>query len=253
MNSPGFVGDFILWKRGWNLQQTHIGSTRAKMAQPLELRKSFIGTSKKIASAFMSNTSPTFNSVSLSITKTYLGRIRQSLEAIDSSQIANLLNTLGMIRESGSSIFIAGNGGSGTTAEHIALDWMLGTGLSNPPLRVISLAQSTAAVTATGNDLSFENVFSRQLKSLAKRGDLLVVISASGNSPNLLQLVDDARELGVQVAAMTGFDGGRLAQMADLAVHVPTTFGDYGVAEDLHLMIGHIVKEALIAEENRGS
>lgn len=96
----------------------------------------------------------------------------------------------------------------------------------------------------------FEQVFSRQLKSLATKGDLLLVISASGNSPNLLKLVHDAKTIGVEVIALTGFDGGLLAQMADLSVHVSTSMGDYGVAEDLHLMIGHIVKEALIDGEN---
>ena len=99
----------------------------------------------------------------------------------------------------------------------------------------------------------FEEVFSRQLNSLGSAGDLLLVISASGNSPNLLKLVDDAKTIGVEVVALTGFDGGRLAQIADLSVHVSTAMGDYGVAEDLHLMIGHIVKEALINGDPNGS
>lgn len=190
---------------------------------------------------------------SLAITEAYMARTRQAIEAIDKRQIESIVLALGTARETGSTVFIAGNGGSASTAEHIALDWMLGTGLSAPPLRVVSLAQSPASITATGNDLAFEDVFSRQLKSLASKGDLLFVISASGNSPNLLKLVEYAKAIGVQVMAMTGFDGGHLAQIADLSVHVPTAMGDYGVAEDLHLMIGHIVKEALIAGENSGN
>lgn len=193
------------------------------------------------------------NDDSRAIAETYMARIRQSLQALDTKQIANLVLALRAVRQAGSTTFIAGNGGSASTADHISLDWMLGTGLSNPPLRVVSLAQSAASITATGNDIAFEDVFSRQLKSLARKGDLLVVISASGNSPNLLKLVDDAKKIGVQVIAMTGFDGGLLAQIADLSVHVPTAMGDYGVAEDLHLMIGHIVKEALIAGGNNGN
>lgn len=186
------------------------------------------------------------------IVDSYISRKIQTLKAFDSSQIASLVEVLVRVRESRSTIFIAGNGGSASTAEHIALDWMLGTELSNPPLRVISIAQSPASVTATGNDQSFDDVFSRQLKSLATRGDLLLVISASGNSPNLLKLAGLAKELEVQVVSMTGFDGGKLARVSDISIHMPTTIGDYGVAEDLHLMIGHIVKEALISEENRG-
>lgn len=200
----------------------------------------------------MGKSLPEATNDSFAIAETYMARIRQSLQALDTKQIANLVLALRAVRQAGSTTFIAGNGGSASTADHISLDWMLGTGLSNPPLRVVSLAQSAASMTATGNDIAFEDVFSRQLKSLARTGDLLVVISASGNSPNLLKLVDDAKKIGVQVIAMTGFDGGRLAQIADLSVHVPTAMGDYGVAEDLHLMIGHIVKEALIAGENRG-
>lgn len=164
-----------------------------------------------------------------------------------------LVSLLQRIRKSGSTVFIAGNGGSASTAEHISLDWMLGTGLSSPPLRVVSLSESSASITATGNDFAFDAIFSRQLQSLAVEGDLLVVISASGNSANLVGLVEEARGMGVQIVAITGFDGGQLAQLAELSVHVPTAVGDYGVAEDLHLMIGHIVKEVLIVEEKRGS
>lgn len=183
----------------------------------------------------------------------YISRALDSLEGLSREKIIELLGLLAEARKSGSTVFIAGNGGSASTAAHIALDWMLGTGLLNPPLRVVSISDSSASITATGNDFSFDQVFSRQLASLASSGDLLVVISASGNSPNLIKVAQEAKRLGVQVVAMTGFDGGRLAQMADLSVHVPTAIGDYGVVEDLHLMIGHIVKEALIAGENRGS
>lgn len=186
------------------------------------------------------------------LVSSYFSRALKSMKEIDQTQILELLSLLKNIRKSRATVFIAGNGGSASTAEHIALDWMLGTSLSNPSLRVISLAVSSASITATGNDVSFDAVFSRQLKSLANKGDLLVVISASGNSANLVGLVQEAKGMGVQVVAITGFDGGHLAQEVDLTVHVPTAIGDYGVAEDLHLMIGHIVKEVLIAEEKSG-
>ena len=186
------------------------------------------------------------------LVSSYFSRALKSIKEIDQAQILELLSLLKNIRKSRATVFIAGNGGSASTAEHIALDWMLGTSLSNPSLRVISLAVSSASITATGNDVSFDAVFSRQLKSLANKGDLLVVISASGNSANLVGLVQEAKGMGVQVVAITGFDGGHLAQEVDLTVHVPTAIGDYGVAEDLHLMIGHIVKEVLIAEEKSG-
>lgn len=187
-----------------------------------------------------------------SLISSYFSRALKSISEVDQAQILELLSLLRNTRKSGATVFIAGNGGSASTAEHIALDWMLGTSLLNPSLRVISLAMSSASITATGNDVSFDAVFSRQLKSLANKGDLLVVISASGNSANLVGLVQEAMGMGVQVVAITGFDGGHLAKVADLSVHVPTAIGDYGVSEDLHLMIGHIVKEVLIAEEKSG-
>lgn len=187
------------------------------------------------------------------LVSSYFSRALKSINETEQPKILELVNFLKGIRSAGGTVFIAGNGGSASTAEHIALDWMLGTGLSSPPLRVLSLADSSASITATGNDVAFDMVFSRQLRSLANKGDLLVVVSASGNSANLVGLVQEAKGMGLQVVAITGFDGGHLAQVADLSVHVPTAIGDYGVAEDLHLMIGHIVKEVLIAGEKRGS
>jgi D-sedoheptulose 7-phosphate isomerase len=180
--------------------------------------------------------------------KAYIKRVTLTLEKINLFPILELVNELMSVRRSGSTVFIAGNGGSASTASHISLDWMLGTNLVNPPLRVISLVDSTASITATGNDIAFLDIFSRPLRALAQEGDLLVVVSASGNSPNLVSLVETARDKGVRVAAITGFDGGRLAKAADLSIHVATEIGDYGVAEDIHLMIGHMVKEALLEE-----
>jgi D-sedoheptulose 7-phosphate isomerase len=180
--------------------------------------------------------------------KAYIKRVTLTLEKNNLFPILELVNELMSVRRSGSTVFIAGNGGSASTASHISLDWMLGTNLVNPPLRVISLVDSTASITATGNDIAFLDIFSRPLRALAQEGDLLVVVSASGNSPNLVSLVETARDKGVRVAAITGFDGGRLAKAADLSIHVATEIGDYGVAEDIHLMIGHMVKEALLEE-----
>ena len=95
------------------------------------------------------------------------------------------------------------------------------------------------------NDISFDQVFSRQLIHLAERGDILMAVSASGNSPNVLACVDAARELGLTTIAFTGFDGGRLAALVDLLVHVPTRMGAYGPVEDVHLVVNHMITEQL--------
>jgi len=110
---------------------------------------------------------------------------------------------------------------------------------------VIALTDNQAIITATGNDVSFDQVFSRQLIHLAQRGDILIAVSASGNSPNVLACMDAAKDLGLTTIAFTGFDGGRSAAMADLLVHVPTRIGAYGPVEDVLLMVNHMITEQL--------
>lgn len=176
----------------------------------------------------------------------YQLRVSGAVSSLDHGSVTTLVAELLETRNREGTVFMAGNGGSASTAGHIVVDWMMGTSISKPPLRVISLAENSATITALGNDHSFDSIFSRQVLALGKRGDLLVVISASGNSKNLIQAAEAAQKRGMKVCAMTGFDGGALKKLADIAVHVPTAIGDYGVAEDAHLAIGHAVKEALI-------
>jgi D-sedoheptulose 7-phosphate isomerase len=176
----------------------------------------------------------------------YRSRLLEAIGGLDMRTVSDFVSMLLAVRHAGGTVFIAGNGGSTSTASHYVVDWMLGTGIVDPPLPVIALADNLSGVTATGNDLDFDSIFSRPLSTLGKKGDLLVLVSASGNSPNLLSAVNQARSSGISIAAITGFDGGALRKIADVAIHAPTVIGDYGVAEDIHLMIGHMVKEALI-------
>ena len=183
----------------------------------------------------------------LGVISRYRNRLEQAIEGIDESEIDRFASELLGARARGATIFLAGNGGSASTVNHYAIDWVLGTEVDNPPFRVLSLSESVASLSATGNDQAFEFVFARPLRRLGEQGDVLVVVSASGNSPNLLAAVNVAREKGVRVVTVTGFDGGKLKALADVSVHIPTALGDYGVAEDLHLSVGHIIKESLIA------
>jgi D-sedoheptulose 7-phosphate isomerase len=168
-----------------------------------------------------------------------------ALNSIDLDAVESVTRALLDARGRGSSVFVVGNGGSAATASHMATDLMLGSGLVDPPLRVIALTENQAIITATGNDLGFDQVFSRQLRHLAKPQDLLIAVSASGNSPNVLACVEAAKELGLTTVAFTGFDGGRLATKVDLLVHVPTRQGAYGPVEDVHLMVNHMITEQL--------
>ena len=170
-----------------------------------------------------------------------------ALNAVDLDVVRAVTDALLATRDRGGSVFIVGNGGSAATASHMATDLMLGSGLVDPPMRVIALTDNNAIITATANDLSFECVFSRQLERLAERGDLLIAVSASGNSANVLACVTTARSLGLMVVGFTGFDGGDLATMVDLLVHVPTRDGAYGPVEDVHLAVNHMITEQLKA------
>ena len=176
----------------------------------------------------------------------YRRRLLEAIGKIDEEEIVALASELLDARRRGASVFLMGNGGSASTVNHYAVDWMLGTEIEDPPLKVLSLAESTASISATGNDLSFDSVFSRQLERLAQAGDLVVLVSASGNSRNLIEAVISARKKQLRTLAVTGFDGGSLRELVDVSIHTPTEIGDYGVAEDLHLSVGHVVKELLI-------
>jgi len=152
-------------------------------------------------------------------------------------KIAQLLETA---EKNGKTVFVMGNGGSAATASHIATDW---SKTAERPgkrlLRCISLNDNVPFMTAIGNDLGYEHVFSRQLENLVDTGDVVVIISGSGNSPNVVKAAEVAKSRGATTVGMTGFAGGKLRQMADVCLHVNSD--QYGVIEDLHMAAGSIL------------
>lgn len=141
-------------------------------------------------------------------------------------------------------VWIAGNGGSASTAEHFETDLLfIKTKFSDSNLRIKanSLTSNTGAITAIANDVDFESIFSFQLSRKAEQGDILVVISASGNSANLLKAVEFAKNNGIKVIGILGFDGGKLLDLVDFPIHVKSDLGMYGPVEDLHLAICHFI------------
>ena len=141
-------------------------------------------------------------------------------------------------------MFIFGNGGSALTASHQACDLLKTASVDGQRrLQVLALSESTGLITAIGNDLSYDQIFRFALETHARRGDIAIAISASGNSPNVLIACEWARETGLMVIALTGHSGGKLAALADLHVNVPSD--NYGLIEDLHLSIGHIAAQML--------
>lgn len=176
----------------------------------------------------------------------YLKHVQDVLSRIDTAEIAGFIGALLDARERGATIFFIGNGGSAATASHFANDLTIGVNDYDKPFRVVSLTDNVAVLSAIGNDFGYDEIFVRQLRVLASKGDVLVGISASGNSPNLLKAFDFARATGVRTIALTSFDGGRLKGMADLGVHVPTAPKEYGPAEDAHMVLDHLIAAYLM-------
>ena len=139
----------------------------------------------------------------------------------------------------GGTMFFCGNGGSAADAQHLAAEYVVRFGRSRPSVAAIALTTDTSILTAGGNDLGFRSVFERQLRALAREGDLLILHSTSGESENLLRAASAARELGVKTVAVLAKGGGRLAQEVDLALVVPTN--STARAQEIQLTIGHIV------------
>lgn len=171
----------------------------------------------------------------------YLRRLREVLEGIAQEEVEGFVSQLLRARERESTIYFIGNGGSAATSAHFANDLAVGTRQLVKPFRVISLVDNVATLTALGNDYGYDQVFSRQVAVYGKENDLLVGISASGNSPNLVEAFDTAKTKSMTTIAITAFDGGRLREMADYSVHVPTSRGEYGPAEDAHMVLDHLI------------
>jgi D-sedoheptulose 7-phosphate isomerase len=181
----------------------------------------------------------------------YLGRLQSAIDDLPLERLETMGEMLYRAYRNERQVFTVGNGGSASTASHIAAD--LGKNTISPNMRrfrILSLNDNAAIVTALANDLGYENVFSEQLINLIRPGDLLIAVSASGNSPNVLNAIHYAREQCAEVIGVLGFDGGSAAKIADVAIVVPSF--DYGVVEDLHLIINHILVDyfkARLAED----
>lgn len=146
--------------------------------------------------------------------------------------------------ESGKKIITCGNGGSASTASHYITDWNKMVNLATgKKFRGMSLCDNVGLITAYGNDLTYVDVFAGQIDALMDEGDLLVAVSGSGNSPNVLKAIDSAHRAGGKVLGVVGYDGGKMMPMCDHSVLVPSF--DMQLCEDVHLMFGHMVMKTL--------
>jgi D-sedoheptulose 7-phosphate isomerase len=170
----------------------------------------------------------------------YLCRLHTAVDALPRKSIEALGETLLRAYRNNKQVFLLGNGGSSSTASHMAADLAKNTiGPNMMRFRIVSLNDNAAIMTALANDLGYENIFSEQLTNLVQAGDVLIVVSASGNSPNVLKAMRYARLRSAEVVGLLGFDGGDAAELADLSIIVPSDH--YGVVEDVHLIINHIL------------
>jgi D-sedoheptulose 7-phosphate isomerase len=190
---------------------------------------------------YMNNIDRIFTKDAAAFASSYFDYLGQVLRSIDTDSVARFAQTLLAARERGATVYFIGNGGSAATSSHFANDLSIGTNSYDKPFRVVSLTDNQAIITAIGNDFGYEEIFKRQLQVLARPGDVLVAISASGNSPNLVRAFEYAKGAGIKTIAITAFDGGKMKTMADDGIHVPTAPKEYGPAEDAHMVLDHLL------------
>lgn len=179
----------------------------------------------------------------------YVSRLGQLIGSVDRAAIARVVEELRAARDRGSAIFIAGNGGSSAIGTHLVNDLGKATKVSGrPPMRVLGLSDNVSWLTALANDEGYDRVFAGQLENFARPGDVLIVISSSGNSPNIVRAVEAARGFGMRTIGLLGFDGGRALSLVDEALWVRTEKGAYGLVETAHAALADIVTTCLISD-----
>ncbi len=174
----------------------------------------------------------------------YSDRLRAVLAATDWSGVAQLGEELLNCWKTRRQVFLCGNGGSAGNAIHLANDFLYGISRQKgSALRVTALPANSSVLTCLANDEGYEQIFSLQLAVLANRGDVLIALSGSGNSPNIVKVLEQAREMGVKTYAILGYTGGKAKELADVPLHFPVD--DMQISEDLQLIAGHMVMQWL--------
>ena len=170
----------------------------------------------------------------------YRDDLIQAIHAIDTAKVSEIIDLFKDARAQGHAIFVAGNGGSASTASHFACDIVKGASFQRESrFRIMALTDSLPTITAYSNDVGYDCVFTEQLKNFAKPGDIFLAISGSGNSPNVVSAMEYANSAGCKTVALTGRDGGKLGKAAQLNLQVPVPH--MGRIEDAHMIICHMI------------
>lgn len=180
----------------------------------------------------------------------YRNHFIEVIRRIQPNEVVKVVALLQEARQLGRTVFLAGNGGSAACCSHYAIDFLqAGQRSVGKPLRVVSLVDNVPVLTALSNDESYENIFVRQLEQRFSLGDVLVVLSASGNSSNLLRAVEYVNSCNGVSVGIVGFDGGQLKKICRWTIHIETSKGDYGPVEDAFMFLDHLITTYLGGEE----
>ncbi len=177
---------------------------------------------------------------SIEVRETFLG------EAANLAAIEKAVQVISQGFRNDGALYLAGNGGSAADAQHLAAEFVGRFYYDRPPLRAEALSTNTSDITCIGNDYGFEHIFSRAVQGKGRKGDVLVAISTSGNSPNVVNAAIAAREKGMSIISMTGASGGRLLELSDVTIRVPSK--DIPRIQECHITIGHIICELVEAD-----
>ena len=178
------------------------------------------------------------------IIRNYIAEVRASLERLPVDDIVRVVEILEEARSKGKRVFLFGNGGSAATASHFASDLAKGAICEGKPrIKALALTDNVPLLSAWANDTAYENIFAEQLENFIEAGDIAIAISSRGNSPSVLNGAKTAKAKGATIIGITGFDGGRLKELVDIAIIVPSNTMEQ--IEDIHLLIEHVITTCL--------
>jgi D-sedoheptulose 7-phosphate isomerase len=174
----------------------------------------------------------------------YSTRLNNVMSTADWSGVAQLAEAMLARWRDGRDVYFCGNGGSAGNAIHLANDYLYGIAKkTGGGLRVHALPANAAVLTCLANDVGYENIFAEQLAVLGRPGDLLIVLSGSGNSPNVVKVLEQAKAMQIESCAILGYSGGKCKELADILIHFPVD--DMQISEDLQLIVGHMLMQWL--------
>lgn len=180
----------------------------------------------------------------------YKKRVVDLLDLIELEELENVVTAFIDTFKAGKTVYVAGNGGSAATASHMQADFRFFVRyFSKFRPKITAITDNAPLMTAVGNDTDFNDIFVEQLRGVIGEGDTLLLISASGNSPNLVRAAEFANGQGATTAAFIGFKGGRLKEVCKYKVYTPNQDKDYGPIEDIHMILNHIIVNYLAKDE----